>query len=60
MFRIGGQKAEYIVHRACDFWIGSEQAQVRVNACRARVVIPSSQVSIAAGYSVWIPAHQER
>ncbi len=52
MFGVGGQKIEHIVHRAGNFRIGGEQAQVGIDSRRVGVVVSRSQVSIAAGHAI--------
>ena len=60
ILRIGGQKAENIVHRARDLRIRREQTQVGINSRRGRVVVSGADVRVTARHAVRIAAHQQR
>src|SRR6266478_9507041 len=57
---IGSQKTENIVNRAGSLRVGSEQAEIGVDARRGRVVIAGPQVCVSASYAIGIAPYQQR
>ncbi len=56
MLGISRQEVEHVVHRGGNFRVGGEQAQVGVDARGTGVIVPGSEVGIAASYAIKIPA----